>query len=396
MLSNPSGNTTAGSGGAANIATLFALSPAVGAPYQPSLATAPSDWSIGISYSSTSSCTTGNFISSPVDINIDSQDNVWFANAQTGGNLSSISAAGAPTYCVNLDPGTSSAGGVLDSLGNVWTAGGTTLYRYNPTTKATLSVAAGVAPLAITADGAGNIFFSAASGGTGSVYEVVGGATVVGAVFPVQISNTVGANPARLMADGSSATPKATTGNVWVSSGSTFISQLTPSTAVGNINGFITTTFTTSGNSYGISLSHANNVFVSSIDNNKIDQFADSGGTWSAAAGWPFTGTPASAGISSPTGISVDGRSNVWTPNNANNSVSEISFFGPNPLSPSTGFQKAATFLKSSRALAVDQAGNVWVVGDGNNFVTEIVGGAVPMFQPYAVGIGNGRFQQIP
>jgi hypothetical protein len=394
MLTNPSGNASAGFGGVANIATLFALSPAVGAPYQPSLATAPTDWTIGISYKSTSSCTTGNFISSPVDINIDKSDNVWFANAQAGGNLSGISAAGAPLYCVNFDPGTSSAGGVLDSAGNVWTAGGTTLYRYNPSTKSTLGIAAGVAPLAITADGAGNVFFSAVTGGTGSVYEVVGGASAIGSVTPVVISNTVGSNPARLMADASSTTPTTTSGNVWVSSGSTFISQLTPSTATGNMNGFTTTLFTTSGNSYGITLSHANNVFVSSINNNKIDQFADSNGTWGAASGWPFAA--ATAGISSPTAISVDGRSSVWIPNNGSSSLSDISFFGANPLSPATGFQKAATFLNANRALAIDQAGNVWVVGDGNNFVTEIVGGAVPMFQPYAFGISVGRFQQIP
>ena len=43
-----------------------------------------------------------------------------------------------------------------------------------------------------------------------------------------------------------------------------------------------------------------------------------------------------------------------------------------------------------------NRTGAVWVAGTGNNFITEIVGGAVPIYQPYAVGIANGRFQAIP
>ena len=113
-------------------------------------------------------------------------------------------------------------------------------------------------------------------------------------------------------------------------------------------------------------------------------------------SGCDGSGAFATAGISGPTGIAVDGRANTWIPNSFSPSISEISFFGPNPLSPSTGFQKDPTFLNASKALAIDQAGNVWVAGTGNNFITEIVGGAVPIYQPYAVGIAVGRFQAIP
>jgi hypothetical protein len=95
-------------------------------------------------------------------------------------------------------------------------------------------------------------------------------------------------------------------------------------------------------------------------------------------------------------GIAVDGRANTWIPNSGSPSLSEISFFGPNALSPTTGFQKASSYLNASNALAVDQAGNIWIGGTGNNFITEIVGGAVPLYQPYAVGIAIGRFQAVP
>lgn len=395
IFTNPSNGSTT------NLATLYGLAGGVGAPYQPS-ASQPTDWTIGISYTSTSTCGTstggtGSFISSPNDVNIDALDNVWFGNAQTGGNLSGISASGAPLYCVNFDAGTSASGGTVDSAANVWSAGGTTMYRYNPTTRATLAFPVGVAPLAITADGAGNVYFSAVSGSTGSVYQIPGAASASAAVTPLQISNTVGASPMRLMADASSTTPTTTPGNIWVSSGSTFISQLqyTTSTGAGIMNGFLTISHTTSGNSYGISVSHPNSVFVSSMDNGKIDQFVEGSGTWAPAGGsWPFTAS--TAGISTPLGIATDGRVNTWIPNNGASSVSEISFFGPNPISPSTGYQKASSYLNASTVLAVDQAGNVWIAGTGNNFVTEIVGGGVPIYTPYAVGINNGRFQKIP
>jgi hypothetical protein len=397
IFTNPSNSNTT------NLSTLFGLQPAVGAPYVPTLSAAPTDWTIGVSYASTgasSACSTGNFISSPTDINIDALDNVWFGNAQTGGNLSAISAAGAPLYCVNFDAGASATGGTIDANSpssnvyspNVWFAGPSTMYRYNPNTKATLAFPVGVTPLAITADGAGNVYFTAVSGTTGSLYQLPGAATAAAVVAPVQISNNVGPNPVRLMADNQTAAPRTTPGNIWVSSGSTYVSQVSQSSAAGNLNGWITTPFTTSGNSYGLSISAAGNIFTSANDNT-ITMLQRSGTNWATGSGFPYTGT---AGITAPTGISVDGRSNTWIPNSGNSSLSEISFFGPNSLSPSTGFQKDPTFLNASSALAIDQAGNVWVAGTGNNFVTEIVGGAVPLYQPYAVGIAVGRFQAIP
>ena len=371
----------------------------------------PTDWSIGVSYASTgpaSACDTGNFISSPTDINIDSNDNVWFGNAQTGGNLSAISAAGAPLFCVNFDIGASASGGTIDAYSpasdiyspNVWFAGPSTMYRYNPITKALLAFPVGVTPLAITADGAGNVYFTAVTGGTGSLYQLPGAASAVTPVAPLQISNTVGPNPVRLMADDTSATPQLTPGNIWVSSGSSYISQVSPTSATGAgiLNGFLSTPYggPTGSSSYGLTLDAKGDVFVSASDTNAIFLLAHDGpATWTpAAGGWPSTG--AAAGVSGPKGIAVDGRANTWIPNSASPSISEISFFGANPLSTSTGFQKAPSFLNASNTVAVDQAGNVWVAGTGNNFITEIVGGAVPLYQPYAVGIAVNRFQQIP
>jgi len=192
-------------------------------------------------------------------------------------------------------------------------------------------------------------------------------------------------------------------GNIFVTSGTTSVAEVSPSASAGNLNGFLTTTINTSGDSYGISLSHDNRLFISSIDSGAIDGLvlsAGPGSPYTNISGFPFN-TPGTIGIATPTSISVDGRLNVWIPNNSNGtgtgSVSELGSQGTaTGLSPSTGFQKDASYLTSGRALAVDQAGNVWVAGDGANFITEIVGAGVPIFQPYSVGLHNGRFQTIP
>jgi hypothetical protein len=398
IFTNP---TNTPNGSTPNLGALFGLQTSVGAPYVPALASAPTDWSIGISYGSSSTCGTGgNFISSPTDINIDGQDNVWFGNAQTGGNLSSISAAGAPLQCVNFDAGLNGPGGTIDSAGNVWSAGPATLYRYNPSTQAKLAFPVTVGPLAITADGVGNIYFTAVAGSVGSLYQLPGAATAGGVVLPVQISSTVGASPLRLMPDfqGIAAPiPPATVGipnpvNIWVTSGTNSVAEVSPSTASGNLNGFITTPHTTSGNSWGISVTKPGGVFVSSLNSSVIDYGLPP--SYGSAPGFPFTAA-ASAGINGPKGVTIDGRLNLWIPNANAASVSEISAAGV-ALSPATGFAKATSYLNANSVTAVDQAGNVWVVGTGNTFVTEIVGEGVPLFAPYAVGLTNSRFQTIP
>ena len=395
LLSNPT------SGG--NIATIFGLAGGVSGPYQPALATQPTDWTIAISYASTNTCgsASGSFINSPIDINIDASDNVWIDNVQAtgGGNLSEISGAGVPLTCVLQGTGKSLGGATVDNLGNVWTGSGTSLYRYNNGT--TLAFPATVTPIGVTADGLGNIYFTAVTGGVGSLYQIPGGASATVATVPIQISNTVGPNPVRLMPDYQKTGTVTIQGNIFVSTGTTSVAEVSPSTtttAPGYLNGFVTSTIPTSGNSYGISLGPQNNLFVSAIDSGTITGLTLSGGSYVPLGNFPFT-TPGTIGIATPTSIAVDGRLNVWIPNSAtgNTSVSELgSANGALGLSPSTGFQKDATYLTSGRALAVDQAGNVWVAGDGINFVTEIVGAGVPIFQPYSLGLQKGRFQTIP
>lgn len=399
ILTNPT------NGGTANLQNIYNLATGAGAPYQPTLSAQPTDWNIGINYASTSTCGTngGGFINGAYDINIDAQNNVWIANSQaTKGNLSELSASGAANTCV-FAGGASNGGATLDSNGNVWEASSESnnIYRYNPNDHSILAFPTPSTPLAVTADGVGNVYFT--SSANTSLYMIPGAATASAAVAPVQISNVVGPNPIRTMPDyqgctGSPCVPKPV--NIWVSSGAGFVSRVTPATSGPNLlNGYSTTTFPTGGSvAYGLAVTSGGDVIVSSgsPDNSlvylsKANSYAPA---WTTATGF--------AGMSNPSGISIDGRNNIWVPNNTDpsgsmGSVSEVSA-GQSALSPtSTGFQRSSTDLSKGRATAVDQAGNVWIAGDGTpNSITELVGAGVPIYQPYAKGLANGRFQTVP
>ncbi len=409
MLVNPTNSNTT------NLQALYGLAPAVGAPYQPTLTAVPSDWTIGINYATTSTCGTGvgNFISGPADIGIDINGAVWIANGQAGtGNLSQITAIGTPQTCLFVGGG-AMAGGVLDdspNLGKVWVGtSGNNIYRYDPATHASLAFPTAEPALAIVADGKDNVYFSGASG---SLYMITGGATATAAVTPVQISSVIGtAN--RLFIDNS--TSKG--GAIWATSGSSFVSSVSPAISGANLlNGYNTVTFNVGSPTYGVvtdifsASSGTNNVYVSSSSSsNFITKLNGSGSSYTVVNGWP-TATGA-AGLNSPTGLAVDGsisgtsNGNLWSANNSANttsglfSVSEISAAKAS-LSPdgntAGGFQKSTPFLAAGRAIAVDQSGNVWLANDGATSVTEIVGAGVPLYQPFAAGLYSGRFLQIP
>ncbi|WP_035348942.1 hypothetical protein [Edaphobacter aggregans] len=406
MLSNPTNGSTT------NLQNLYNLIPTVGAAFQPTLTSAPTDWTVAINYKSSDTCgsSSGNFIDQAQDINLDGLGNVWIGNGQDAtGNLSAISLSGAPVSCVFLGGG-NSHGVIVDALGNIWYASHSTnsVYRYKPTDQSVLSfTVAGAAPVAIFADGgvAGNknssIFFT--SDADTSVYMIPQGATATAMTptAPVQISSIVGPSPSHLMVD--------PTGAVWVTSGTNFISHIAPGTAgdPNYLNGYTTTQFSVPTDSYGLAVnSLGTGVYVTSNGaNSGITYLTGSGNSFSVAAGWPTSA--GLAGLNNPTAIALDGRANVWATNNTVNSgsgldsVSAVSYLG-NAIMPSGttagGRQFASNFLSGGRAAVIDLSGNVWVAGDGasGNSITEIVGAAVPIYQPYALGLSNGRFQRLP
>ncbi|MES2391097.1 MAG: NHL repeat-containing protein [Acidobacteriota bacterium] len=74
-------------------------------------------------------------------------------------------------------------------------------------------------------------------------------------------------------------------------------------------------------------------------------------------------------GLSTPTGLALDGAGNVWVANSGNNSVTKLDNTGA-AVSPSGGY--IAGPMNAPAAIAVDASGKAWVANSGNNTVTQL------------------------
>jgi hypothetical protein len=405
MLVNPANH------GSTNLASLFALAGGNAVAFQPALAVQPSDWTVAISYSSSSNCANGGaLIGAPSALSIDLDGNVWIGNGQTtNGNVVELSSSGTPMVCNSFGSGANAAPSALfidnafrgAASGNVWSAlsGSSTITRYSVVNKISLAFTAPGPVLAIAGDGPGDIFFTVPNG----LYEIPALAAAAATTSaPVQIPSVVTSDNS-LMPD-KPGMPD-TAGNLWASTGTSSTFQ--------QISGGTVTPFTATANTQGIAVTSSNGVYVSSVTpGNSISYFANVAG--SLLSSW--TADAPLGGLNQPTAIAVDGASNVWSANRIANpnpavnfdptapptqfGVTEINVSG-NPVSPDTasgGFQKSASYLNGSSSIIVDQSGNVWVAGavPSNNFITEIVGIAAPIFQPYSLGLIKGTFQTAP
>ena len=83
--------------------------------------------------------------------------------------------------------------------------------------------------------------------------------------------------------------------------------------------------------------------------------------------------THTGGGLSSPSGIAVDGSGNVWAANTANNSATKLNNLGAS-LSGATGF--TAGPLSAPNAIAIDPSGNAWLTNQNNTVVMLNPGGS--------------------
>lgn len=391
IFTNPTNASTAGGDGFTNRKNLFNLSGGAGAPYQPTLASVPTDWTIGVGYTSVGTCTdvpnsAANFLNNPASLSIDRFGSVYFSNMQAGtASLASLTGTGLPGSCTTLTSTSGTPGGsmasVVDSNDNVYAAvlGTTDAYSYNPIdpTQAPVHFTTPAAVLGLTADGNGNIFFSTTDGklyeGTPSTlsYTLIsssldnaGGATSL-QVDPVGRIWASGSPTTVTVPDGSSTTGYTT---------SQAPSQLLAlkSLTLGRSNGFYITRYATDG----VSLEFYD------FENN-------TSGQPSALAHDAVQGN----GLVAPVSLAVDGSQNIWAANSSGSITgfsSRLSF----SLAPN-GFVKDPSYFGAERAISIDTAGNIWVAS-GSNTITEVVGAAVPVVKSYATALRDGRFQQLP
>lgn len=435
MLINPTnGSTTA-------LTNLYGLVTAA-APFQPTLTSAPSDWTIGIRYNSTSACSIGSLLSYPNNVAIDSSGNVYVNNSVTASpTLGGFAPNGGPILCAgNSSLYGSSYGLAIDSNDSVYMSTYTT--SASATDHMLVQTASGSTSLwsqpsgtieGLSLNNNGDLFAydysahqaydyggaaSASSAGSQPIPSVVGSTT--GPSYGVAmatdgLSNTLIVNatttsslsaPYLLTADSSSTT------NFSVAS-------------IGNASGLF-------GYTYAVAVSSSNvykqtssfwvgNYCSASSSACRFPGIANTLVPITFSKNTPTVGTATAAcagGIFRPRNIAIDGAQNVWVTNYnlTGGSVSELSASGT-ALSPAYngtctdattgstaigGFQKSL-FVNYPKGIAVDPSGNVWIAqgvlatdADTPGGLVEIVGAAVPVVTPIALGLKNNTVGATP
>jgi sugar lactone lactonase YvrE len=389
---NLAANPTSTVGGTSNIQAIYNTINSQ-APFSPALGSAPNDWTLAVTYGSSSSQTIAAspvyFVNQPEWISVDSQGNIWFVNnvGATGNSVTEMSGIGVPASQVLTTPGTliAPSGITLDPANDLFVSsygvGGVgkqvTEYTNLSVVKNFLLNTSG--PLAIVSDGAGNIYVASYGGADGSgEIEAIPVASATGTTAAPQ-ATAISVGPNSSMAIDSNDT-------LWLSNYANtateqFICSASPC-------GGTTTTIATAPQS--VAIDHSGNIWIGNKGTSgSMAEISQTSTTLiGAVTGSPFTG----GGLTNPFRSLVDGLGNIWSTNYAVNggTLSELNNSGA-PISPSTGFTHT---FSGATGIAIDRSGNLWI---GNNaatassttqgFLTEIIGQAAPVITPVSAGL---------
>ncbi len=402
---NPISNNTNGS--ATNLTALYGLAQGTGAPY-PTVSSQPTDWTVGINYTSSSAL----LFSKPLDLAVDSGGNIWVINNPGSANnsLSEINPIGVAQYTSVLTSGSATYASdnprnlAIDTNNNIWSttsSGSGYIFEYTPSNGTIATFAGNKASYGIAIDGNNDVFVSEESGTAppNSYLEFTNG--VLAATNEVEFADEVSVlQPEYLAID--------TSGNLWATEGSvntaeTQLQQVTGITAgvaactsyPCTITGVTYNTVTTGSTDepYGLAADN-NSMWVANVSGNSVTDFALSGATITASNNYAPTG-----GFKAPSYVAVDGAQNIWVANKntgtapLGGTVSEISSAGvllsETPISPATsplGFVHVG--LSSGQGIGVDPSGNVWIANNSTTAgVEEIVGAATPVITPIAASL---------
>jgi hypothetical protein len=122
-----------------------------------------------------------------------------------------------------------------------------------------------------------------------------------------------------------------------------------------------------------VAIDSNDNVWYASSKNSALGVSDKNGVLVSPANG--YTG----GGLKGPAQIAIDGSNRVWIANRDGNSLSAFTNTG-STISPSSGYQAAG--LSGPRGLAIDASGNIWLTNFTQNSLTEFVGIATPVATP--------------
>ena len=335
-----------------NVSALYSLTGTT-PPFQPTLPSAPTDWTLPIKY-------TGGGLKTPYGISIDASGNAWITN-ESGTSVTEFGIGGSLLSGANGFTGNGNILGAkaiaFDSNGSAWVAStlGNSVVKLNSDGSFAANYTSGIdGPAAIAVNSSGNVWVA---NFTGSTVAVLNGTGNLIDGSPLTASSIVN-QPVAIVVDSS--------GNAWVANTGTETLLKFGSTG---------TLLSSSGNGYtdgnlgepvSMDFDSTSNVWLTENALNNINSLTPSGTTESGTA---------ISGLSAPRGLAVDGANVVW----ATNAIAggSLTQFVPGSL--------LASFygtLSIPIGVAVDGSGNVWTTDSGDNSVTEFVGIATPVTTP--------------
>jgi hypothetical protein len=375
-------------------------------PFQPSLGAVPTDWTIGVTYGSSSVNTGGTyFINYPTYLAVDGSGNVWALNdaastSATANSLTELNPVGVPV--TQAFPGSGLIGPnwiAIDPSGNAWVANygsssalQTSVVEYT-TGGVTNTFTTNKGPQRMAIDGKGDVFVIEPSyKGLGDLEEIPAGsasgttATTLASGLTTDFTNlAIDSNYSIWVTGGG-------TGALGGTSGYPYVYQVLYRSTSPNYPS--TPTATTNAGSIAepeqaISIDSANNVWIQNYGAEKLS-YISGASSITAGANSPYT---VQANLTKPEFQVTDGAGNLWVTDAAATtatpagSVFEISNAGAS-IAPTVGF---AHTYNEPYGIAVDPSGNVWVAAynaaEPSGFITEIVGQAAPVVTPLAAGL---------
>jgi sugar lactone lactonase YvrE len=382
----------------ANVSTLFGLVPA-NAPFQPTLPSAPNDFSVALGYNGGAITLSGD----NVGVAIDATGNAWITDQPSTANpgvhsLTEITPAGA--YPGGVAVASTSGFGIssigvpvglaIDQSGYIWVCNNSAqnLLKFNPnpvTLNSTITATSFSGPNAVAFDGSGDAWvadFGAAGGGFSNVTEInTSGVEATGSPFTGgQQGVDVAVSPTA----------------VWQTNAqSNYVWRIA-------LSNHAVTTVQIGGSIGDVAIDHANNAWLAVTGNGSIFEISDAGGYVNT----PFGGYQVSG--TRPQNIAIDGLGNVFSGSYLSSGSSQGTLLEYSNsavlLSPGTGFTGSAIIPVApsvAGGIAIDGSGNVWLSGFANgtgllNYVTEVIGIAAPVVTPRATATTNNTLGTRP
>lgn len=349
-----------------NVAQIYNLV-AANSPFQPTLTSAPNDWTVALNY-------TGGGLSNPYGLAIDIAGNVWATNPSAN-SVTQLNYVGVPQATFTGNGLNSPRGISTDIPGNAFVANFTAnnVVRISNANIISTFTGGGLSnPSDVAVDGNNMVYVANQAGNSISAFSPSGA--------PVNANGYIGGGlngPTSIAVDG--------TGQIVATNlNGNSVTKLTSAGVFASATGFMGAGITSP---VGVALDASNNIFVANT-NTTVSKLSSTG---VAASGSPISG----GGTGTQAGIAIDGAGNIFV-SDVNNSIKVINGSNNTAKSPSTGFQGGG--MNSPGRLLLDVSGNLWVVNSGASAgsITEFIGIGAPTASPLASAINTGKVGARP